>query len=72
MLGERGPDERVKGGRYLVVGLVRGDVAVGVTGQDGLSRPVTGTSTSVLPGYTVFYDTGAWGESWDQVQPRRW
>ena len=29
VLGERGPDERVKGGRYLVVGSVRGDVAVG-------------------------------------------
>ena len=68
VLGERGPDERVEGGRYLVVGSVRGDVAVGVTGPDGLSRPVTGTSTSVLPGYTVFYDSGAWGEGWDQVQ----
>ena len=68
VLGERGPDERVKGGRYLVVGSVRGDVAVGVTGPDGLSGPVAGTSTSVLPGYTVFYDIGAWGKSWDQVQ----
>jgi len=68
VLGERGPDERVMGGRYLVVGSVRGDVAVGVTGRDGQSRPVTGTSTSVLPGYTVFYDIGDWGKGWDQVQ----
>ena len=68
VLGERGPDERVERGRYLVVGSVRGDVALSVTGPDGHTRPVSGTSTSVLPGYTVFYDSGAWGKSWDQVQ----
>ena len=22
----------------------------------------------MLPGYTVFYDSGAWGDGWDQVQ----
>jgi hypothetical protein len=68
VLGERGSDERVEQGRYLVVGSVRGDIALSVTGPDGHARPVTGTSTSVLPGYTVFYDSGAWGDGWDQVQ----
>ena len=29
---------------------------------------MTGASTSVLPGHTVFYDSGAWDEGWDQVQ----
>ena len=29
---------------------------------------MTGTSTSVLPGHTVFYDSGDWDEGWDQVQ----
>jgi hypothetical protein len=55
-------------GRYLLVGTVSGDVAVSVTRPDGVRRPVTGASTSVLPGHTVFYDTGAWDEGWDQVQ----
>ena len=68
VLGERGPDERVAGGTYLLVGTVTGDVTVSVTQPDGRRRPVTGASTSVLPGHTVFYDTGAWGEGWDQVQ----
>ena len=68
VLGERGPDERVERGRYLLVGSVRGDVALSVTGPDGHVRPVTGRSSLVLPGHTVFYDTGAWGKSWDQVQ----
>ena len=68
VLGERGPDERVARGRYLLVGTVSGDVAVSVTRPDGRQRPVTGASTTVLPGHTVFYDTGAWDEGWDQVQ----
>ena len=69
VLGERGPDERVERGRYLVVGSVRGDVALSVTGPDGHTQArARATSTSVLPGYTVFYDSGAWGKSWDQVQ----
>ena len=29
---------------------------------------MTGTSASVLPGHTVFYDSGDWDEDWDQVQ----
>jgi hypothetical protein len=68
VLGKRGPGERVERGRYLLVGSVRGDVAVEVTGPDGLTRPVTGTSASVLPGHTVFYVCGDWGDDWDQVQ----
>ena len=60
--------ERVERGRYLLVGTVSGDVAVSVTQPDGRTRPVTGTSTSVLPGHTVFYDSGDWDEDWDQVQ----
>ena len=29
---------------------------------------MTGASTSALPGHTVFYDSGAWDEAWDQGQ----
>ena len=68
LLGERGPAGRVERGRYLLVGAVSGDVALSVTRPDGRSRPVTGTSTSVLPGHTVYYDSGDWGEGWDQGQ----
>jgi hypothetical protein len=68
VLGERGPDERLERGRYLLVGTVKGDVTLSVTRPDGRRRPVTGASTSVLPGHTVFYDSGAWDEDWDQVR----
>ena len=68
VLGDRGPDDRVADGSYLLVGSVPGDVEVVVVGAGGQSRPVTATSTTALPGYTVFYDTGDWEQDWDQVQ----
>ena len=68
VLGDRGPDDRVREGSYLLVGSVPGDVEVAVVQPDGASRPVTAMSTSTLPGYTVFYDTAGWDQDWDQVQ----
>ena len=53
---------------YRVMGTVRGDVEVTVTGPDGVARPVTGSSTTMVPGYTVFYDQAPWDESWDPLQ----
>lgn len=67
-LGDRGPDESVEDGSYLIAGSAPGDVEVTVAGPDGRPRPVTGSSTQMLPGYTVFYDKGPWGEDWDQVR----
>jgi hypothetical protein len=68
VLGERGPDDRVAEGTYLLVGSVPGDVEVSVTEPGGSRRPVTGSSTRTLRGFTVFYDTGDWEQTWDQVQ----
>lgn len=68
VLGDRGPDDRVATGTYLLVGSVPGDVEVSVTRPDGSKRPVTGASTETLHGYTVFYDAGVWDQEWDQVQ----
>ena len=68
VLGERGPDDRVAEGTYLLVGSVPGDVEVSVTEPGGSRRRVTGSSTRTLRGFTVFYDTGDWERTWDQVQ----
>ena len=68
VLGDRGPDELVADGSYLLIGSVPGDVEVSVTSAAVRPRPVTATSTTTLPGYTVFYDTAPWQDSWDQVQ----
>lgn len=68
VLGERGPDERVADGSYLLIGSVSGDVEVMVTHPDGSTHSVTGSSTEVLRGFTVFYDVGDWEDGWDQVQ----
>jgi len=51
-----------------LIGSVPGDVAVSVTGPDGNASPVTSTSTSVLPGYTVFSYRAPWDDSWDATQ----
>ena len=68
VLGERGPDERVADGSYLLLGSVPGDVAVRISGPGLAPRPVTRTSTAVLPGFTVFYDAGGWQPGWDQTR----
>lgn len=54
-------------GSYLLVGSAPGDVEVEAA-RDAESVPVTGRSTTVLPDYTVFYDTGAFQDSWDPLQ----
>jgi hypothetical protein len=66
--GERGPNDRVADGTYLLVGSVPGDVEVSVAAPGESPRPVTGSSTETLRGFTVFYDVGDWEDEWDQVQ----
>ena len=52
---------------YGVFGYVQGEhSSVTATSNDGQSHPVSGLSTDVLPGYTVFYDTGAWDAAWGE------
>jgi hypothetical protein len=53
--------------QYGVFGYVQGEhTSVTATSADGQSHPVTGLSTEVLPGYTVFFDTGAWDAAWGE------
>ena len=54
-------------GTYLLVGSVPGDVGLDLGVRESL-RPPTRSSTEVLPGSTVFYDTGPWREEWDPLQ----
>ncbi|MCW2816640.1 MAG: hypothetical protein JWN84_4095 [Nocardioides sp.] len=54
-------------GTYLLVGSVPGDVDLDLGVRESL-RPPTRSSTEVLPGFTVFYDTGPWREEWDPLQ----
>lgn len=68
VLGLPGDPVDTTGGRYLVLGLVSGDVDVTVTPQGGARRPVTGRSAALAPGFTAFYDSGAWQDGWDPVQ----
>ena len=68
VLGERGPDELVAGGDYLLVGAVPGEAQVRITVPGEGERPATGASLAVLPGYTVFHDSGDWRSAWDQVR----
>ena len=52
---------------YGVFGYVQGEhSSVTATSSDGQSHPVSGLSTDVLPGYTVFFDTGAWDNAWGE------
>lgn len=53
---------------YLVVGAVRGDTDASVTAPGKGPRPVSGWSTAVLPGWTVFHDQAGWEEAWDPLQ----
>ena len=46
-----------------------GDVQVSIDAAGEEPRPVTEVRTSILPGYTVFYDVGQWRDSWDPNQP---
>lgn len=63
--GTKAADEDGTGFHYGVIGYVEGEHdAVEVTLPDGTTRPVSGSSTEVLPGWTVFHDTGAWLDGW--------
>lgn len=53
---------------YLVVGAVPGDVDVRLTAPGQALRAVTGSSTKVLPGFTVFFDRGPWDDTWDVLR----
>ncbi|WP_126688218.1 hypothetical protein [Nocardioides ferulae] len=68
VLGERGPDGLVAGGDYLLLGAVPGEARVRIEAPGEADRAVTGASGTVLPGYTVFHDSGDWRAAWDQVQ----
>lgn len=50
---------------YLLVGVVEGDTQVSVAAPGGSPRTVTGQTSSMLPGYTVFFDRAPWDQTWD-------
>ena len=50
--------------QFAMFGLITGEHQEVTATIDGQSRPVAGVSTTVYPGYTAFYDRGAWDESW--------
>lgn len=65
--GERtkGPDGTP---HYGVFGYIEGDhPEITVTGGAEGTRDVLGVSSEVLPGYTVFYDSGVWEDSWSRT-----
>lgn len=65
--GTKAADPDGQGFHYGVIGYVAGEHdVVEVTLPDGSTRPVSGSSTQVLPGWTAFYDTGAWQEDWSE------
>jgi hypothetical protein len=50
---------------FGLFGYVEGEhTSVTATSADGQTRAVRGISTEVYPGYTVFFDTGAWDDAW--------
>ncbi len=49
---------------FGIFGYVEGEHAEITATSDGQTRPVSGLSTEVYPGYTLFYDTAAWDDSW--------
>ena len=60
--------DRLDQGEYRLLGAVPGTPEVEVAGPDGSPRPVSATSTEVLPGWTVFVDRAPWGAGWDPLQ----
>lgn len=64
--GSKAADADGEGHHYGVIGYIAGEHnVVEVTLPDGTTRPVSGSSTGVLPGWTAFYDTGAWFDEWE-------
>lgn len=50
---------------FGVFGYVEGEHAEITATSGGQTRTVSGLSTEVYPGYTVFYDTDRWDEAWE-------
>jgi len=50
---------------FGVFGYVKGEHAEITATSGGQTRAVSGLSTEVYPGYTVFYDTAPWNETWE-------
>lgn len=67
VLGLPGDPVDTTGGRYLVLGLVRGDADLTVT-YDGTTRAVVRRSTEVAPGFTAFYDAADWQDGWSPIE----
>lgn len=65
---EEGVPAGLESAGYLVVGAVRGETGVSVATPGRAPQPVSGRSTAVLPGWTVFHDQAAWDEEWDALQ----
>ena len=53
---------------YRVIGSVKGDLEVRFAEAGFPDRPATQSSTTILPGYTVFYDQAEWNPSWDVLK----
>lgn len=65
---EADQDTAAGGPHYLLIGVVPGDTDVSIAAEGETPRPVSTTSTGVLPGYTVFVDTAPWDDAWDPLQ----
>lgn len=61
--GDRRPD-----GTYRLIGSVPGAVAPSITDGTEPAHEMVTSSTEILPGYTVFMDTGEWRSEWDATQ----
>ncbi|GAA5146055.1 hypothetical protein GCM10023340_16390 [Nocardioides marinquilinus] len=68
LLGLPGDPVDTTGGYYLLQGVARGDVTFSISAPGEQPRPVTGSSTEVIEGYTVFYDVGDWRQGWDPLK----
>lgn len=49
---------------FGVIGYVEGEHTEVTATSGGQTRTLSGVSTDVLPGYTVFYDSAPWDDSW--------
>lgn len=50
---------------FGIFGYVKGEHTEITATSGGQTRAVSGLSTEVYPGYTVFYDTAPWEETWE-------
>ncbi|KRF15529.1 hypothetical protein ASG90_12645 [Nocardioides sp. Soil797] len=61
--GERRPD-----GTYRLIGSVPGSGDPSITDGSEPAHEMVTSSTEILPGFTVFMDTGAWRSGWDATK----